>query len=75
MITILQIRAARTLLEWKQSDLAEAANISLATLNNIERQVSDPRMSTLTAIETALSEYIEFIPENGGGAGVRLKKL
>jgi len=75
MITVKQIRAARMLLEWKQFDLANAAKVSLATLNNIERQVTDPRVSTLNSISHALeSAGIEFIPENGGGAGVRLKK-
>lgn len=75
MITVKQIRAARMLLAWKQADLANAAKVSLATLNNIERQVTDPRMSTLTAIKQALEAAgVEFLSENGGGAGVRLKK-
>ncbi len=49
-----QIRAARALIGAKQSDLARAAGVSLATLNNIERGVGDPRSSTLERIETAL---------------------
>lgn len=56
MITPGQIRAARSLIGAKQSDLAKASGISLATLNNIERGVGDPRASTLDAIETALHE-------------------
>jgi transcriptional regulator with XRE-family HTH domain len=39
----------------KQRELAKSAGISLATLNNIERGVGDPRTSTLEAIEHALS--------------------
>ncbi|HAT34225.1 MAG TPA: hypothetical protein DCS82_00795 [Rhodospirillaceae bacterium] len=56
MITAGQIRAARSLIGAKQSDLAKASGISLATLNNIERGVGDPRASTLDAIETALQD-------------------
>jgi transcriptional regulator with XRE-family HTH domain len=56
-----QIRAARSLIGIKQSDLARGAGISLATLNNIERGVGDPRTSTLEAIERALAGAgIEF---------------
>jgi transcriptional regulator with XRE-family HTH domain len=56
-----QIRAARSLIGIKQSDLARGAGISLATLNNIERGIGDPRASTLEAIERALaSAGIEF---------------
>lgn len=46
----------------KQSDLAKVAGISLATLNNIERGIGDPRTSTLEAIRTALE---------GGGVELR----
>lgn len=54
MITPAQIRAGRALVNAKQSELAKAAGISLATLNNIERGLGDPRASTLDAIEKAL---------------------
>lgn len=60
-MTAAQIRAARALIGAKQSDLARAAGISLATLNNVERGVGDPRTSTLNAIERALeSAGVEF---------------
>ena len=69
MINPREIRAARALLNLKQSELAQAAGISLATLNNIEREAADPRISTIRSIQKALTERgIEFI-ENG----VRLK--
>jgi len=51
-----QIRAARSLVGAKQSDLAKASGISLATMNNIERGIGDPRASTLGAIESALND-------------------
>ncbi len=61
LATASQIRAARALIGAKQSDLAKAAGISLATLNNIERGVGDPRTSTLDAIVGALDGAgIEF---------------
>lgn len=55
LISPSQIRAARAIVSAKQSELAKAAGISLATLNNIERGVGDPRTSTLEAIERALN--------------------
>lgn len=55
MITPSQIRSGRAIINAKQSELARAAGISLATLNNIERGVGDPRTSTLDAIEHALA--------------------
>jgi transcriptional regulator with XRE-family HTH domain len=74
MIDPTQIRAARALLGWKQSQLATACGLSLTALNNIETGKADPRASTLKAIQAALEGAgIEFIPENGGGAGVRFR--
>ena len=56
MIKAGQIRAARALVGAKQLDLAKASGISLATMNNIERGIGDPRASTLGAIEGALND-------------------
>lgn len=62
MITPAQIRAARALLGWHQSDLAKAAGVSLNTLNNLERDAVDARSSTVNAIQRALEQAgIEFI--------------
>jgi len=70
-----QIRAARALIGIKQSDLARGAGISLATLNNIERGVGDPRTSTLEAIERALAASgIEFASD-AVSESVRLRRL
>jgi transcriptional regulator with XRE-family HTH domain len=78
MISIEQIRAARGLLGWSQTQLAEAAGRSLPTIKRMEREDSDGpvvsddvRQDVQKALERA---GVEFIPENGGGAGVRLKK-
>jgi transcriptional regulator with XRE-family HTH domain len=70
-----QIRAARSLIGIKQSDLARGAGISLATLNNIERGIGDPRTSTLEAIERALTGAgIEFASD-AVSETVKLRRL
>lgn len=74
-ITREQSRAARALLDWSQGDLSEAAKISRQTVVDFERGARMPYRNNLDAIRSALEKAgVEFIPENGGGAGVRLKK-
>ena len=78
MISIEQVRAGRGLLGWSQTQLAEAAGRSLPTIKRLEREDSDgPTVSddVRQAVQKALEKAgVEFIPENGGGAGVRMKK-
>jgi transcriptional regulator with XRE-family HTH domain len=78
MISIEQIRGARGLLGWSQTQLAEAAGRSLPTIKRLEREDSDgPAVSddVKQAVQKALEKAgVEFIAENGGGAGVRLAK-
>lgn len=73
-----QLRAARALLGLEQTDVASAAGISINTLRNMEAvgaEVVRVRLDTLTKVQKALEAAgAEFIPENGGGAGIRLKK-
>jgi predicted transcriptional regulator len=69
-----QIKAARGLLGVTQTRLAEMSGISKTALINIETGTSDPKASTLMRIQKALESLgAVFIPENGGGPGVRLK--
>ncbi len=75
MITSSQIRAARAIISAKQSELAKAAGISLATLNNIERGVGDPRTSTLDAIERALHRAGVEIAGDATTETVRLQRI
>ena len=57
-----------------QSDLAAKAGISKTALISIETSTSDPKASTLSAIQKALEAAgVEFIPQNGGGLGVRMR--
>jgi transcriptional regulator with XRE-family HTH domain len=78
MISIAQIRAARGLLGWSQGQLAEAAGKSHPTIKRLEREDGEgPAVSdeVRDAVQSALEKAgVEFIPENGGGAGVRLAK-
>jgi transcriptional regulator with XRE-family HTH domain len=70
-----QIRAARALVDWTREDLAGACGVTVRTLARIESSQTVPRASTLSALSAALEAAgIEFIPENGGGPGVRLAK-
>jgi transcriptional regulator with XRE-family HTH domain len=76
MLTIEQIRAARGLLGWSQSKLAERAGLSLPTVKRVEidlglRVSEEARNKLRRALESA---GVEFIDENGGGPGVRLRK-
>jgi transcriptional regulator with XRE-family HTH domain len=65
---------ARAALGLGVRDLAVAAEVSTNTITRLERGES-PYPRTLGAIRRALeSAGIEFIPENGGGAGVRMRK-
>jgi len=75
MITPATCRAGRALLGWSQEALAKAACVGLSTLRTFETGRGSPTKANLNAIEHALATGgIEFIAENGGGPGVRLRK-
>ena len=70
-----QCRAARALLDWSRERLAESSNVALRTVVDFERGAREPRLVTKEAICRSLEAAgVEFIPDNGGGAGVRLRK-
>jgi predicted transcriptional regulator len=76
-VSIRQIKAARALLGWSQADLANKAGISVPTIKRLEAAEGDigGRAETGAALVAALEKAgVEFIAENGGGAGVRMKK-
>lgn len=75
-VTSAQVRMARAALKWTVRDLADATGLHRNTITNIEvgRYAGDA--GTLLVIKkTFAREGVEFIDENGGGPGVRLKKL
>jgi transcriptional regulator with XRE-family HTH domain len=68
-------RAGRALLDWSQELLATKATVGPSTVRNFEAGRSVPIMNNLDSIRNALEAAgVEFIPENGSGAGVRLRK-
>lgn len=76
MTTPEQIRAARAILGLSQPDIANAAKVSTMTIKRAEGS-GKPGASAdaIAAIRAALEAAgVEFIAENGGGAGVRLRK-
>ncbi len=73
-VTAEQSRAARGLLGWSQMDLANKSNVSRATVADFERGLREPYPNNIQAIQNALEAAgIQFIPENGGGVGVRMR--
>ncbi|TAJ83026.1 MAG: XRE family transcriptional regulator [Reyranella sp.] len=73
-MTPAQCRSARALLNWSQEDLEKASRIAKKTIADFEREVRSPHATTSDALQEALrSAGVIFIPENGGGAGVRLR--
>ena len=77
MLTSEQVRAARALLRLEQKDLAERSGVSLPSIKRLELKPGAlaAQARTIDAIRTALeSAGVEFIAENGGGAGVRLRQ-
>ncbi len=74
-ITPEQCRGARAMLGWSREQLAGHAKVANATLADFEAGKRTPYNRTLADVRRALEEGgIEFIPENGGGPGARLKK-
>jgi transcriptional regulator with XRE-family HTH domain len=74
-MTSAQCRAARGLIGWSQDQLATASGVAKATIANFELGKREPYARTLDDIRAALeSAGVEFIAENGGGAGVRMRK-
>jgi len=75
MITSAQCRAARGLLDWSQQELADKARVGVVTVRQLEAGTHQPRRATLEVVRRCLeSGGVEFIEENGGGAGVRLRE-
>lgn len=73
-ITPAQSRAARGLLGWSQMDLSDASKTATKTIADFERGARTPYPRTLEDVQGALEKAgVEFIAQNGGGPGVRLR--
>jgi transcriptional regulator with XRE-family HTH domain len=74
-VTSAQLRMARAALNWTVRDLAEATGLHRNTITNIEISRYAGDQKSLERIEAVLRKAgVEFIDENGGGPGVRLRK-
>jgi len=57
------------------SSLRNATGIGIMTIHQLEKDGSQPRRATLDVVRRAFElAGVEFIEENGGGPGVRLRK-
>jgi hypothetical protein len=75
-LTSAQIRAARALIRWSAQDLADHCAVSVTTIRRAELMPSTTALTRVNdyAIRRALEAAgVEFIDENGGGPGVRLR--
>ncbi len=71
MLTNLQVKAARALLDWDQATLAEASGLSVAAVAGLEQGKGSPRPATWLAVRSGLENAgIEFTPD----PGVRLRR-
>jgi transcriptional regulator with XRE-family HTH domain len=74
-MTPAQCRAARALIGMTQPALAQAAGLGLSSIVDLEKVRRTVSPSSVAAIKAALEAAgVEFIPENGGGVGVRLRR-
>ncbi|GEP07396.1 helix-turn-helix domain-containing protein [Methylobacterium oxalidis] len=74
MIDAIQCRAARALLDWTQQDLSGATGLSKVTIRAFEKG-GEMRDSNRTLLRLAFEKAgVEFIPQNGGGPGARLRE-
>jgi transcriptional regulator with XRE-family HTH domain len=70
-----QCRGARALLDMTQPKLASSAKVGLSTIVDFERERREVSADAIAKIQQALeSAGIEFITQNGGGPGVRLRR-
>ncbi|MDE3748594.1 hypothetical protein C7388_1336 [Methylobacterium radiotolerans] len=72
-----QLKAARALIGMEQFKLAELARLNVNTIRNMEAAGAGPiagRSVNVQAVQRALeAEGLQFIPQDSGGPGVRLR--
>lgn len=74
-MTPAQCRAARALIDWTQPQLATAAGLGLSTVVDFEKARRKISSDASSAIQRALEVAgVEFLGEDDGGAGVRLRR-
>jgi transcriptional regulator with XRE-family HTH domain len=73
-VTSAQLRAARSLLNWTVRDLSAQAGVHRNTISRAEIDGTTHGHAVAQLVRTLEAAGVEFIAENGGGRGVRLRK-
>jgi DNA-binding transcriptional regulator YiaG len=74
-VSAAQCKAARALLGLTQPELAALASLGLSTVVDFEKERRRVSEASVRSLRSALEKAgVIFIAENGGGAGVRLRK-
>lgn len=74
MISGPQCRAARALVEFTRERLAQLSGVDTEIIEHFERKIGTPSDEQVRILQDALEKVgAQFIWENGGGLGVRLK--
>ena len=76
-ITPRLMRAARAMAGWQQAELAEASGVPKPTISAFELKPEAGKLATMNhkaIVEAFERAGLEFIAENGGGAGVRFRE-
>ena len=73
MVTSAQLRAARGLLNWTVRDLAQAAGVHRNTVTRCEGETALGGLAIATIRAALEAAGVQFIEQNGGGPGVRLR--
>ena len=69
------VQSCRGSVGWSQQVLAKQARVGIVTVHQLEAGLSHPRNATLEVIRHAFEAAgVQFIDENGGGPGVRLRE-
>lgn len=74
MMSNAQCRAGRAMADISRETLARLSGVDASAIEAFERRLHTPDEAIIRKLQQALEDAgVVFIPENGGGAGVRLK--
>jgi transcriptional regulator with XRE-family HTH domain len=68
-----QSRAARALLKWSQTQLADASGVGLSTVAEFENDKREPWLGNLAAMRLALESAGVIFENDGKYIGVKMK--
>lgn len=73
-VTGAQLRAARALLDLSAQQLADLCKLSRGTIDRMEHARGPVNPVNMERVLKVLEDHVIFLPANGEGAGVRLRK-